>query len=281
MNVRIELLKKWLYIKEWMSIFYRLRLYVYRKFNLFDKDYTCIPNKYHRFIITKTMWDSNESLKDNWRGNQHWGTVHPNYPYTYDDISCADILSNGNMMLTTKYEPAIVVSDDVVYNPSFVGVDLVPNIEYFSKGVYEIRCKIPPRANATQSFWISGKDSWPPEIDFFEFFGDPQKGNYVRMDATVHWRTSDDEYVMLPMDFKLPESVMTEFNTYTVIFDDDRIEWKFNGLTIRKITDKKILSYLSSKEYYLVIGNEITHFAPETYISPNIYEIESIKTIRI
>lgn len=67
------------------------------------------------------------------------------------------------------------------------------NITGFQYGMFEIRCKLGTGGGLYSAFWMAGGQSWPPEVDVFEYDGVtpqwyPQGNGYFG--STVHWTYS-------------------------------------------------------------------------------------------
>ena len=86
---------------------------------------------------------------------------------------------------------------------------------------------------------------------------------------------------MSPKNYKLPLSITERMNTYTIIWEKDKLEFLFNGVVIRRFTNKKVLATLD-KPMNLIISNGLVN-KPEhldTQLANNPLRIDYIQILQ-
>lgn len=161
-------------------------------------------------------------------------------PYiTRDNISFAD----GYAYLHTYKHKAVVYqanNRDYHYSAAYLrsrGADL-PTINPSGDtsqagllyGMFEIRCKLPAGSGQYPSFWLSGDNAWPPEIDAFEFNGSHPKVFF----STVHWpnpafaadtTAAQDSSRGQMYAFRRRKYLTKSFHTWTVVWTPSQVTW--------------------------------------------------------
>ena len=114
-----------------------------------------------------------------WKSCEQWGCTR-------------DMVIFKQSQVTQSGSSAILTSDlnDVQGEPKAKTGGLYTwNFFNTKYGYFETKIKVAPRgAKYWNAFWLSGTDTWPPEIDVFELMGDDS--SYITM--TLHWRNSWD-----------------------------------------------------------------------------------------
>lgn len=115
---------------------------------------------------------------DTWKPCEQWGCDRGN-----------DIFNQSQV--TQSGSDAILTSDmNYVEGQPLVKTGGLFSWNFFNTkyGYFETREKLPPKGVAYwPAFWLSGSDSWPPEIDIFELM-DEKSSSYITM--TLHWRNT-------------------------------------------------------------------------------------------
>jgi beta-glucanase (GH16 family) len=97
----------------------------------------------------------------------------------------------------------------------------------FGYGKYEIRCKIPTGKGFWPAFWMYGeRNGINNEVDVFEFWDN----NTSKHHMSVHYNG-----LMCEIDYNGPDYSQA-FHTYTVIWDEYKIEWYVDGDLKRRST---------------------------------------------
>lgn len=164
--------------KSWLTNgFYYFRFYLKAWFtNYFKKTHNNDPNKLGYELVFGDDFDQPINW-DQWRSCEEWGCTR-------------DLVIFKQSQVTQSGSDAILTSDlnNVEGEPKAKTGGLYTwNFFNTTYGYFETREKLPPGGiKYWPAFWLSGKDSWPPEIDVFELMG--QDSSYFTM--TLHWRNT-------------------------------------------------------------------------------------------
>ena len=202
-----------------------------------------------------------------WLTKERWGNIHPDKSYVWYDESSVIQNSEQEIVLLSKYSPKYF---DELGIESKMGIGLISCTEKFTYGRFDLDVMLPNLPYSWPSFWMWSWSDWPPEVDVFEGYSDSKgsydvilwdklfKKHYNRLENNVHVRENG-----IKMDFpnKTPRfsnnDLRLEFNTYSVVWSPDIIEFYINDITVRSITDKKVLSKFENHEMNVIINNSL------------------------
>jgi beta-glucanase (GH16 family) len=151
-------------------------------------------------------------------------------------------ISNGKLKLTTKVDPADRFPDlsgRSVFFRYTSGIVISRN-EY-SKGKFEIKCKIPEMDGLFPAFWLYGYCS--QEIDGFEFTNASDNSD-KNIDAGHVIMTYHKAYDCLndergncesPFTFESKVDLSKDFHLYSIEWDDYKMIWRLDGMIIREV----------------------------------------------
>lgn len=173
--------------------------------------------------------DFNGTFQDDlWQIRPYWGGIHnPGFQYNWwseETVRMSDsTLVMGIKLDTLRYDTFVVP-----YAGSYVS-----NFKSFTQvyGYFEARCKIPKTKGIWPAFWLVSHESWPPEIDIFEFYGSK---DITKLESNLHWgldiNNNRDSHVKA---HKLPDP-SKKFHVYGVEWNKDEIIWYFDGRVMRR-----------------------------------------------
>lgn len=202
-----------------------------------------------------------------WRKQEPWGLIHPDKAWNYYDESAVEVDSDNVLHLKTHFNPTTIQYLDKTFKPNY-GVGLISSKEKFHHGYFEIEAKLPTGYALWPAFWMYGSP-WPPEIDIFEAYtGNTQ--HYVhfnihnplafnKVESCIHHGvvskgTKDSLPARAGIIFKDPRK---HFIKYACKWTKDYIEMYYDGMKVRRITDKKILKEMDQPQM-IVINNHLT-----------------------
>ncbi len=99
----------------------------------------------------------------------------------------------------------------------------------FLWGMFEIRCKLPKIAGEFISYWLTGTNSWPPEIDVFEYRND----NHRQYWSTIHWSEVNDPHLWCGKTYNYPSDLTNDFHTWTLVWTPKHVTWFFDNKELR------------------------------------------------
>jgi beta-glucanase (GH16 family) len=152
------------------------------------------------------------------------GTIERHH--NYDAWALDENVTVENGLLRLKCEPDRRNAHDYTYSTGVVTATyLVCRRGYY----YEAKMKIPHGWSDAEytnglwpAFWLTGRGTWPPEIDIHEFFG-----CNTHYHATIH--STDESERGTNIQVQAPDAT-SEFNIYAVHWrEDDKVEVYFNN----------------------------------------------------
>jgi hypothetical protein len=103
-----------------------------------------------------------------WKSEMEGGRIiHPKESWMWIDKDQVNILEDGTLELRMTYRPRYVLYEGEEYFPK-IACGLIRSQEEFGYGIYSAEIKCPKGYNLWPSFWITGSENWPPEIDIME-----------------------------------------------------------------------------------------------------------------
>ena len=172
--------------------------------------------------------------------------IHPDKPWYWLDEDSVNITDNGVLELFIHKKPKTVVHWDYIEYKPTIACGLLRSVEDFGYGTFSAKIMLPTGVGLWPSFWLSGSNNWPPEIDIVEAYSD--EDGYSRtfswdITTNIHYRDDSNKHkqagqkrickLKYPYD---PSSYYTEFKCKwypdeIIFIADDRV--------IRRITGKK------------------------------------------
>ena len=191
-----------------------------------------------------------------YNSNQGWGEFHPKYNYWYDP-NCINI---------TKSDIAVLdISDTKKHGKNF-GAGQLASVDKYLYGTFEFTYLLPKGRHLWPALWLTGVNSWPPEIDIME--GWTSKG-FIYSNRRDYRRLFSN--IIIPGIFYKPEEEIlrigikstccslqstNNINTCKLEWYPDIIRVSYNNKEVFKIEDKEILQYFN-KPMTVVINNAV------------------------
>jgi beta-glucanase (GH16 family) len=184
-----------------------------------------------------------------------WGNNELEY-YTHESITVSDNLTitakkiQEPTELTCYYGPALWTSGKI-HTAGKIG---------FKYGFLEIRAKLPKGAGSWPALWLLGKNlndgvAWPAcgEIDILENTG----AHPFQIQGTIHGPDYSGENGLTGI-IQAQSALSEDFNDYAISWNENSIEWFFNGVPYNKIskTDPALAGkeWPFDQEFYLIIN---------------------------
>lgn len=175
-----------------------------------------------------------------------------------------DRTSKGTLKFPITYNPKTFENDQLntirTYECAFI-----ESCNSFSYGRFEFKAIIGNSPNTWPAIWLYGLECWPPEIDIVEafpnIFGDVKDGIKVRYETNVHYDAYNPKQYgakgICKCWYKLTHKE-NKPDTWVLKWTPNYVKIYFNGLRIRKVTDKKVLNTLNQfNKMRIVINNMI------------------------
>jgi len=148
-------------------------------------------------------------------GNVHFQTEKLN-----NSIQCGD--------KTVEYATGMLRSTHDDFPQSFCSASNLPEQGGYLYGMFEVRCKLPSTDYTFPAFWLTGNNSWPPEIDAFEFHGE----NHEQFFSSNYWGPNNNPQNCTNY-YNYPYDLTDDFHTWTVVWTPSEISWFFDGKELK------------------------------------------------
>lgn len=221
-----------------------------------------------------------------WMNGQPWGVAHPNPDIIFyaseDEVST--LPDDPNILQLSINNNAKYFGGEVNHTKYF-GCGVISTCEEFLYGHFHFEYILPIGIHLWPAIWLSGIDSWPPEIDIVEgwsgegcliknqpnykkiiglnkihptvFYGKDEKGNVLCKGYGSLWTDSVTYQCYQKLDGKL--------NTCDLYWYPDNIRVYYNNHKIMDIKDENILQGLRSRMYVCLDCAVEDNFTEEDY----------------
>lgn len=202
--------------------------------------------------------------------NQGWGLYHPEYNYWFDP-SC----------ITINNDTAVLDISNNLYESKNFGAGQMVSKRHYLYGTFEWSYLLPKGRNIWPAIWLTGVESWPPEIDVMEgwtskgYFikGKPNYKRFIGFNNIVpglFYGTQDDlkHYCKTSLGSKATFSCLQpidKVNNCRLEWTPEYIKMYYNNKLVSEITDKNILKEFN-KPMMVIMNNAVTNeFTNEDY----------------
>lgn len=214
-----------------------------------------------------------------WWKRFDWGYFHPDAKHNWYDPDAIEVIED---------ELYLVVSNNGFTKPDGevlpYGIGLVVSEQTYSYGTFEAEIQLPYGENLFPAFWITGADSWPPEIDIFEFWTHKEWWDPFWLQR--RWMKSglysckDGEVVGVPKSLLfnhsklnkkngftlLPKNIHERFYNYKLVWEPTSAKFYFNNRLVweadSRIKDPCFSSYPKMR---VVFNNGVARRRPKLY----------------
>lgn len=193
--------------------------------------------------------------------------IHPDQPWEWYCDDCVYVDSDNALHLKVIDRPTEIRHwDHVTYHP-VKAVGLVRSGEPFDYGTFSLEMKMPKGTYLSASFWLTGSESWPPEIDIEE--GWTEGGDWLHNTTKYFpwffksWRTTTNVHYLDKkgektskthvgsrniLKCKQPLDPSENFIEYKCVWKPESIEFFANGISVRKLTGKAVYKLIHNNE---------------------------------
>ena len=142
------------------------------------------------------------------------------------------------------------------------GVVHLPFSKYpLSGNLYmEGRFRMPDKSGFWPAFWLNGNNSWPPEIDIFEYLSNTPEKIYVGIHRQDSSRDNGDGGAGWWIE-RNASFFQKEFHTYALDWGETYINYYIDDILVKSIEDKAYIN--NQKNMYLIINLGVGGWAEE------------------
>ena len=176
--------------------------------------------------------------------------IHTKQPWMWYDSDMVTVDNDNTLILNAEIKPReIKYWNGTIYYPTYA-VGTIRSIDSFGYGRYSCEILMPDGTNCWPSFWLTGTNSWPPEIDITEAWSN-NCGSYFRFTIPQPpylipswWATNNAHYlneegVKCSIGSrgislcKLPKNPKKNYVKYECLWEPDMVTFFINGKKIR------------------------------------------------
>ena len=248
-----------------------------------DNNRKVIPSSEYKTVFEDRFTDT-LNTKD-WGYGQPWGDFHPEHLYQYYDTKgelC--YTSDNSLVLELKNAPKTWKKSEL---PKWKQSDLLPDTFTIPVGVgmlhsksswqygwFEAWIQLPEGKDYWPAFWLSGNNSWPPEIDILEAYS--HHGSKYAKPGIFNWFKKLNQKIQPNLHYgdvatetkqmygarDIPIAKVTErFVQYVCLWEEDRIEIYYDGIMVFKCTDSEILEWYNKNnaDQFIILNHGLHH----------------------
>ena len=163
-----------------------------------------------------------------------WGFYHPDHLYTYFNNECMDL--RAGLRLWSKLKPRVFNTPEGPIEIPY-GHGVVRSKKKFKYGYFEAELKLPEGEYSWPAFWLTGVDSWPPEIDVLEGYSDDTTTFHHgrKLQSNIHYGTKEKNFDAGAKNHFVFN--VHGYNKYGVLWTPDEISFYYNRHLVRTIKD--------------------------------------------
>lgn len=201
---------------------------------------------------------------DDFRKGQPWGDYHPDKLLEWYDNKAVNLTERGLELSVTNNKK--VVNEGTIP----FGVGLVVSNKAFSYGVFEWNIILPSGIGLWPAVWLTGKETWPPEIDVIEAYSD-SNGNWgKRLNTNIHLGSNGgNHYQVGAMNHGY---IKHDELKLTLEWTEKSIKIYYNDYLCRKISNKYDISWM--REQVVILNTALN---PEWVNESSDYKALSVK----
>jgi hypothetical protein len=246
-----------------------------------------VPEEYSQ--VFKDTFTKRLYVED-WRYAMPWGDFHPGYLHQYyDNNGTLSYCSPEGLVLDLKKIPKSWKKSDLPEwrrTPEMpdeftipVGVGFVSTKKSWQYGWFESWIKLPEGKSYWPAFWMSGQNSWPPEIDILEAYSyiGPKYDGYTlfekwgkkpnrKIQPNIHYGSQEHGNQDNYRSYDVPVANCTErFVQYVCHWEKEFIRIYYDGALILECTDDKVLKYFNreSDQMFVIFNHGLHQDYPE------------------
>lgn len=234
---------------------------------------------------------------DNWNLAQPWGEYHPDNLHQYYGIENEFAIVNENgLNLAILNKPKTFITSDNTEITIPIGIGLIHSVKNWQYGWFESWIQLPEGQFYWPAFWLTGTNSWPPEIDILEaysnygktyedylLFNSLFKRHNWKLQLNLHYGKVEDGTKEMYGAYNVPIAECTRrFIQYVCHWEKDYIKIYYDGSLVFECTDLDVLKwYNGSNDYMNIILNHGVHNDCPGKVNEVPLVIKSVKVMQI
>lgn len=226
------------------------------------------------------IWEdhfNDETLSNMWVLGQPWGDFHEgNLTQYYDTLGDLSYVGQEGLILELRHRPKKFTKNQLPewrrrkdLPEEFIipyGIGLVSSRQSWKYGWFEAEIKIPNGRHLWPAFWLTGKYTWPPEIDIFEGYS-TDKSSYVKsgfsnwaIQPNLHYGSVKHNTKKMYGPYNCPIiDAQNRFVKYSCWWEKDFIRIYYDGFLVFETTNSEILSHFNGNRdlMYIVLNTGV------------------------
>lgn len=218
-----------------------------------------------------------------WRYAMPWGDFHPKALHQYyDNDGTLSYVSPKGLILELRKLPKKIIKSqlpDWRQTPEMpdefiipVGVGYVTTKDSWQYGWFEATIQLPKGKSYWNAFWLSGKETWPPEIDIFEAYShegpEYQSGlsKWRKIQPNLHYGIVEEGSKAMYGAYDNSVTDATErFVQYACHWEREFIKIFYDGKMVFQCTDPEILKWYNkpNASQFMILGHGLHENHPE------------------
>lgn len=225
----------------WLNTYYYIRYYIKAKQGYFNRDFANPADKQNWDITFQDEFDGDTvDFANKWNKWHSENTLTESAPE--NSLDCIEV-KDGKLHLYTKKNEKYPATSSRPFKTGLLNSQPYGD-RFFSQqfGYFEICCKVPSGGlDYWVAFWLYG-ETWPPEIDVFEFMSAEDKGtdHSKGISMTTHWGSAGKKGMKKPAQlgrtlrkfFGASVNFDEHFHTYAIRWEWDYIEWYIDNIPV-------------------------------------------------
>lgn len=226
-------------------------------------------------LVFDQSFDSIENVSNYWRFQQPWNWFHPSNLHEYHDKDLIDTKINDNLLHLFATKNPITINKSEL--PDWVQTDemtetfsinnrigIITSKHTWKYGIFEAELFLPNGKNLWPSFWLTGAETWPPEIDIFEAYSKESR-NYEKkwllkkrknsaIEVNLHYGNVEENTKTEYSAIYYPIKNIDRFIKFTLHWERDFIKIYYDGHLVFFTKDKEILKWYD-QEMMVILSN--------------------------
>jgi len=191
---------------------------------------------------------------NNWRIGQPWGEFHPDYLYEYYGKDSVYV-KNNHLVCDNRYQPQKFINNGSEVTIPF-SIGIITSQNFYGYGFYQFVVKLPIGVGLWPAVWLTGSNSWPPEIDINESYSDANGDYDNNLQSNLHFNIQGPNIEDSgPRNHPIYD--ITNKITFSCWWTKDFIKIYYNGYLVRSITSDYTLKWFRDKQMMIVLGTGI------------------------